>query len=43
MKLLCQLLTEKVSPKILIVVAVAFTTGTISPEILSQILDLLSV
>lgn len=43
MKLICKLLTSKVNPKILIVIAVAFTTGTISPEILTQILDLLAV
>lgn len=43
MKILCKLLTGKVNPKILIIIAVAFTSGTISPEILSQILDILSV
>jgi len=42
MKIFCKLLTSKINPKLLIVIAVAFTAGNISPEVLAQILDILS-
>lgn len=41
MKIFCKLLTSKINPKLLIIIAVAFTAGNISPEVLVQILDLL--
>jgi hypothetical protein len=41
MKLLIQLLTNKINPKTLLVIVLAFFSGSVSPDIINSLIDIL--
>jgi hypothetical protein len=41
MKLLIKLLTNKINPKTLLVIVLAFFSGSVSPDIINSLIDIL--